>query len=71
MIVVGKAAKTDPAMGRFQETAWPPARLARATVMGWAPGLVRVTAKRNSFQIWVNCQIPTTKKGAPERGIIR
>ena len=39
-----------------------------ATVMGQLGESVSTTAKRNSFQAWVNCQINTTTKAGMERG---
>jgi len=57
-----------PAIGRFHLTASPPASCASATVMGWLAGFERLTAKRNSFQIWVNCQMITTTKPGSDSG---
>ena len=66
---VGNAVIKAPAIWTFHSTIWLPARFCKATVTGWVAGLwVRVTAKRNSFQMLVNCQIMTTAKAGSDMG---
>ncbi len=46
-----------------------PARFWSETVTGCVSGeFVSVSANRNSFQMFVNCQMPTTTKAGPESG---
>lgn len=67
----GKAASMEPAIGRFQLTACPPASWASPTVMGLEVCLVRQIPHRNSFQTWVNChRLVTTNPGIDSGNII-
>ncbi len=62
----------EPAMGRFQLTACPPANWASPTVIGLSAWRVRQMPQRNSFQIWVNChKLVTTKPGMDSGNTIR
>ena len=56
-------AKSAPAICVFHWLIIEPERFCRATVTGWIfVELLRVTAKRNSFHIFVNCHMETTTK---------
>src|SRR5690625_1154958 len=67
---VGNAASSAPAIWTFHWTIWLPERFCNATITGCLSPVVTVTANKNSFHIFVNCQIATTTKPVIESGII-